>query len=226
MKMGKDKLKRFSQNKTFNNLFQPQIEYNAKNHALKGAWHQKFNNDNPIILELGCGRGEYTVELAKQFLAKNFVGIDIKGARLWRGAKSAIEEDIINVKFLRTKIDFIEKFFKPEEVDEIWLTFSDPQPKKPRKRLTSPLFIDRYKNVLKKDGILHLKTDSELLYQYTIEEINENNYQIVHNIPDIYSRFDSIGEELKNVLSIKTFYEEKWLKLNKSIKYLCFRIDP
>jgi tRNA (guanine-N7-)-methyltransferase len=226
MKMGKDKLKRFSQNETFNNLFQPQIEYNTKNHALKGAWYQKFNNDNPIILELGCGRGEYTVELAKKFLDNNFIGIDIKGARLWRGAKSAIEEDITNVKFLRTKIDFIEKFFKPEEVDEIWLTFSDPQPKKPRKRLTSPLFIDRYKNVLKKDGIIHLKTDSELLYQYTIDEINANNYPIIHNNPDIYSSFNSIAEELKNVLSIKTFYEDKWLELNKSIKYLSFRINP
>ena len=121
--MGKDKLKRFSQNKTFNNLFQPQIEYNVKNHALKGAWYQKFNNDNPIILELGCGRGEYTVELAKQFLAKNFVGIDIKGARLWRGAKSAIEEDITNVKFLRTKIDFIEKFLTKTRLTKYGLLF-------------------------------------------------------------------------------------------------------
>ena len=141
MAMGKDKLKRFSEIKDFDNVIHPIIKYDFPDHQIKGNWNDEFKNNQPIVLELGCGRGEYTVELAKQFSKKNFIGIDIKGARLWRGAKTAFENNIKNVRFLRTKVDFIEKLFNENEVSEIWLTFSDPQPKKPRKRLTSPLLF-------------------------------------------------------------------------------------
>ena len=224
MEMGKDKLKRFSEIKTFDNVLQPNVTHDI-DHPIKGKWHDKFNNKQPITLELGCGRGEYTVGLAQKFPKKNFIGIDIKGARLWRGAKTAKENNLNNVKFLRTKVDFINHFFSKNEVNEIWLTFSDPQPKKPRKRLTSPLFIERYQNILSKDGIIHLKTDSDLLYEYTIEQIKENNYSTIDNISDIYNDFDCLDKEIQNVLGIKTFYEEKWLEEGKKIKYVSFRIN-
>ena len=178
--MGKDKLKRFAEVETFNNVIQPDIKNLDSNHETKGLWHKKFGNSNSIILELGCGKGEYTVGLAKKFPNMNFIGIDIKGSRIWRGAKTCIEENIQNVFFLRSKVDFINHFFDKNEVSEIWLTFSDPQPKKPRKRLTSPLFIDRYKKILKKEGVIHLKTDSDLLYEYTIDEISSKNYEIIN----------------------------------------------
>ena len=144
---------------------------------------------------------------------------------MWRGAKTAKENNLNNVKFLRTKVDFINHFFSKNEVNEIWLTFSDPQPKKPRKRLTSPLFIERYQNILSKDGIIHLKTDSDLLYEYTIEQIKENNYSTIDNISDIYNEFECLDKEIQSVLGIKTFYEEKWLEEGKKIKYVSFRIN-
>ena len=162
--------------------------------------------------------------LPKLFPNQNFIGIDIKGARLWKGAKTATENKLINVRFLRTKVDFIDKFFGLEEVDEIWLTFSDPQPKKPRKRLTSPLFINRYKTFLKKDGIIHLKTDSDLLYEYTLEQIKEQEFTI-NNINDIYSSKSKYDHKLMDLLNIKTFYEEKWLKEAIKIKYISFRLN-
>ena len=223
--MGKDKLKRFKENISFKNLFQPKLSFDSKSHELKENWQTEFCNKNPIILELGCGRGEYTTGLAKLFPNQNFIGIDIKGARLWKGAKTATENKLINVRFLRTKVDFIEKFFGPEEVDEIWLTFSDPQPKKPRKRLTSPLFINRYKTFLKKNGIIHLKTDSDLLYEYTLEQIKEQNFTIIKNINDIYSSKSKLENKLTDLLHIKTFYEEKWLKESIKIKYISFRLN-
>ena len=223
--MGKDKLKRFAEIKKFENVIHPKIEYHDLSHPLKGNWHKEFNSKNPIILELGCGRGEYTVGLAQKFKENNFIGIDIKGARLWRGAKTAYEENISNIRFLRTKVDFVDKLFEKGEVQEIWLTFSDPQPKKSRKRLTSPLFINRYKKILPLDGIIHLKTDSDLLYQYTIDEIKENSFPLIQNINSIYDDFESLSEELKNTMSIQTFYEKKWLKTKKSIKYLSFKIN-
>ena len=222
--MGKDKLKRFKENISFKNLFQPELSFDSTNHELKENWQTEFCNKNPIILELGCGRGEYTTGLAKLFPNQNFIGIDIKGARLWKGAKTATENKLINVRFLRTKVDFIEKFFGPEEVDEIWLTFSDPQPKKPRKRLTSPLFINRYKTFLKKNGIIHLKTDSDLLYEYTLDQIKEQNFTIIKNINDIYSSKSKLENKLMDLLHIKTFYEEKWLKESIKIKYISFRL--
>lgn len=225
MVMGKDKLKRFAEIKTFDNVIHPIIEYQDISHPLKGKWHLEFKSKKPIILELGCGRGEYTVGLAQKLKEKNFIGIDIKGARLWRGAKTAYEKNITNIRFLRTKVDFVDKLFEKDEVEQIWLTFSDPQPKKPRKRLTSPLFVNRYNKILSPKGIIHLKTDSDLLYQYTLDEIKEKNYSLIQNIQNIYDDFDSLNEELKTTMSIQTFYEKKWLKTEKSIKYLSFKIN-
>lgn len=224
MEMGKDKLKRFSQILTFNNVIQPEIDFHSKDDDLKGNWSTVFNNKNPLVLELGCGAGEYTVALAKDYPNKNFIGIDIKGARIWKGAKAALDEGLSNVKFLRTKVDFITKFFGENEVNEIWLTFSDPQPKKPRKRLTSKLFTDRYLEFLKINGIIHLKTDSDLLYDFTLEEINFNKFNLLKNITNVYEESYTNSQELKKILFIKTFYEKKWLDLNKTIKYLAFNI--
>tara|TARA_B110001450_G_scaffold88757_1_gene84369 strand:+ start:212 stop:895 length:684 start_codon:yes stop_codon:yes gene_type:complete len=224
--MGKDKLKRFSQMLTFENVIQPEINFYSKDDDLKGNWSAVFNNQNPIVLELGCGAGEYTVALAKHYPKRNFIGIDIKGARIWKGAKSAIEEDLDNVRFLRTKVDFVTKFFGENEVDEIWLTFSDPQPKKPKKRLTSNLFIDRYLKFLKPNGIVHLKTDSELLYDFTLEEIKSNGFELLKNITNVYKDSYVDSQNLKKVLFVKTFYEKKWIELGKTIKYLGFKIHP
>tara|TARA_B110000971_G_C20015372_1_gene503662 strand:- start:188 stop:871 length:684 start_codon:yes stop_codon:yes gene_type:complete len=224
--MGKDKLKRFSQMLTFENVIQPEINFYSKDDDLKGNWSAVFNNQNPIVLELGCGAGEYTVALAKHYPKRNFIGIDIKGARIWKGAKSAIEEDLDNVRFLRTKVDFVTKFFGENEVDEIWLTFSDPQPKKPKKRLTSNLFIDRYLKFLKPNGIVHLKTDSDLLYNFTLEEIKSNGFELLKNITNVYKDSYEDSQNLKKVLFVKTFYEKKWIELGKTIKYLGFKIHP
>ena len=224
--MGKDKLKRFSQMLTFENVIQPEINFYSKDDDLKGNWSAVFNNQNPIVLELGCGAGEYTVALAKHYPKRNFIGIDIKGARIWKGAKSAIEEDLDNVRFLRTKVDFVTKFFGENEVDEIWLTFSDPQPKKPKKRLTSNLFIDRYLKFLKPNGVVHLKTDSDLLYNFTLEEIKSNGFELLKNITNVYKDSYEDSQDLKKVLFIKTFYEKKWIELGETIKYLGFKIHP
>ena len=224
MAMGKDKLKRFSQILTFGNVIQPKINFHSKDDDLKGNWSTVFNNENPLVLELGCGAGEYTVALAKDYPNKNFIGIDIKGARIWKGAKAALDEGLNNVRFLRTKVDFITKFFGENEVNEIWLTFSDPQPKKPKKRLSSKLFTDRYQEFLKINGVIHLKTDSDLLYDFTLEEIKSNNFKLLENITNIYKESYERSQELKKTLFIKTFYEKKWLDLEKTIKYLAFSI--
>lgn len=211
---------------TFENVIQPEINFYSKDDDLKGNWSAVFNNQNPIVLELGCGAGEYTVALAKHYPKRNFIGIDIKGARIWKGAKSAIEEDLDNVRFLRTKVDFVTKFFGENEVDEIWLTFSDPQPKKPKKRLTSNLFIDRYLKFLKPNGVVHLKTDSDLLYNFTLEEIKSNGFELLKNITNVYKDSYEDSQDLKKVLFIKTFYEKKWIELGETIKYLGFKIHP
>jgi len=224
--MGKDKLKRFAEVETFDNVFQPSFDDINKDFHLKEKWNKEFNNNNPIVLELGCGKGEYTVGLAKQFANKNFIGIDIKGSRIWRGAKTCVEENINNVRFIRTKIDFIEKFFANNEINEIWLTFSDPQPKRPRKRLTSPQFINRYKNILNKKGVINVKTDSSLLYNYTLDEIKTNNYTILENSSDIYNELIiRANNELISKINIKTFYEQKWLEEGKKIKFISFMIN-
>jgi len=220
--MTKKKLKRFEEMKGFSNVFQPSFEevFN-KDYFLKGKWHKEiFKNNNPIILELGCGKGEYTVELAKRFPEKNFIGIDIKGARMWRGAKTALENNLSNVCFIRTRIDFITSIFDVNEVKEIWLTFPDPQPKKVRKRLTSARFLNMYQKFLKKPAIIHLKTDNDLLFEYTCELINYNKLKIIEKIDDIYEK--KYNNEL---LYIQTFYEKQFLKENKKIHYLSFFLD-
>lgn len=224
--MGKDKLKRFEEIKTFKNVFQPSMEELKKGFEVKGKWNlEYFKNNNPIVVELGCGRGEYTVEMAKKYPNKNFIGIDIKGSRIWRGAKTGVIEKRNNIAFVRTKIDFIEYIFAENEVSEIWLTFSDPQPKKPRKRLSSKLFIDRYKKIMKDKGRVNMKTDSDLLYDYTIEQIEKNNYKKIISSQNVYddATFNE-NEELSNLMSIKTFYEQKWLKEQKKIKFIQFEI--
>lgn len=222
--MAKNKLKRFAAVKDFENFFEPGID---EDFLLKGRWRKDhFKNENPIILELGCGKGEYSVGLAKQYPDKNFVGVDIKGSRMFVGADEARTEGMKNVAFLRTRIDFIEKYFGEGEVDEIWLTFSDPQPKKPRKRLTSPLFIERYRKILKPGGIVHLKTDSDLLFEYTEEQIKEHNYDCIELTWDLYGELpENIDPVTREILHIKTHYEQLFTAKGSVIKYCKFRID-
>ncbi|MDR1896418.1 MAG: tRNA (guanosine(46)-N7)-methyltransferase TrmB [Prevotellaceae bacterium] len=214
--MGKDKLKRFRENLMFAHLFQPQRDESITgNQEFKGLWHEKFGNANPLILELGCGRGEYTVGLSRRFPQNNFIGIDVKGARLWKGAKTVEEENITNAAFLRIRIEFIDNFFAKDEVDEIWITFPDPQIKKPRKRLTSPLFLERYGKFLKKGGIIHLKTDSRLLYDYTLDVINAHKLPLLESCPDVHKQYQH-----NELLNIKTFYETQFISQGLPITYI------
>ncbi len=219
--MVKRKLARFSEMKTFKNVIQPSFnEVFECDYKLKGNWgKQFFKNNKPIVLELGCGKGEYSIGLAIKFPEKNFIGIDIKGARIWRGAKTAIDNNIANVGFIRTKIDFICSFFAKDEISEIWLTFSDPQPKKAHKRLTSSRFLSYYQKLMIDNGVINLKTDNTNLYNYTLDVVNTNNLEIVNNIYDIYS-----SENIDSILSIKTFYEQQFLKEEKCINYLKFKL--
>ncbi len=224
--MGKDKLKRFAEMEHFDNVFQPTMEEVKEGFRMKGKWHSDFfKNENPIVLELGCGRGEYTVGMAQRFPNKNFIGIDIKGSRIWRGAKTGVEDKMPNVAFVRSKIDFIEYLFAENEVSEIWLTFSDPQPKRPRKRLTSKLFIDRYRKIMKENGVVNIKTDSDLLFESTLEQIEEHNYNMILSSWDVYGEMVlTCEEDLKDLMQIKTFYEQKWLEEGKKIKFAKFTI--
>jgi tRNA (guanine-N7-)-methyltransferase len=218
----KDKLKRFRENETFSCLLQPRTEEVLRcDHPIKGNWgRDMFHNSNPIVLELGCGKGEYTVSLAERFPERNFIGIDIKGARLWKGAKYATENAMPNVAFLRTRIEFIESLFAPGEVAEIWITFADPQEKKARKRLTSPGFLNRYAKFLAPDGVIHLKTDSRLLHFYTEELCRQNSMTVLASDDDIYGH--GFADE---ILSIKTFDESSFLAKGIPITYLAFRLD-
>jgi tRNA (guanine-N7-)-methyltransferase len=194
---------------------------------MKGKWRSGyFKNDHPIVLELGCGKGEYSVGLAKHFPNKNFIGVDIKGARMFIGANEALEENLANVAFLRTKIDFINDCFIENEVDEIWLTFSDPQPQKPNKRLSSLPFINRYRKLLKQGGIVHMKTDSDLLFESTVEQINENKYELLELTWDLYGDLpENIDPQMREIFHIKTHYEKLFTAKGSVIKYCKFKIN-
>lgn len=221
--MGKNKLARWAEMKSFNNVIEPPAdEVLSKDHPVKGNWQKSiFKNTNPVILELGCGKGEYTVGLATRFPQNNYIGIDIKGARMWRGSKTAHENKIQNTAFLRTRIEFINSFFSTEEVEEIWITFPDPQPKRRNagKRLTSPSFLNSYRMFLKNDGIIHLKTDNKELYNYTEEVVKHNDLEIVASTNDLYS-----GLLNNDILSIRTHYEQLFLNRGIKICYLSFRL--
>lgn len=220
--MGKNKLKKFAEMETFDNVFQyPFAVVERDGFPLKGRWKSDFfNNDNPIVLELGCGKGEYAVGLARRFPDKNYIGVDIKGARMWTGAKAAVKEGISNVAFLRTNIELIDRFFEAGEVSEIWITFPDPQMKKVRKRLTSTRFLDLYRNILIDNGIVHLKTDSPFLYTYTDALVKLNAFSTEVNTADLYN-----SDIVDDILEIKTFYEQQWLDRGLSIKYIKFHLD-
>lgn len=222
--MGKGKALRFAENSTFRNMIQPEFEdIFHKDHSLKGHWDTDFfRNNNPIVLELGCGRGEYTVALGKANPGKNFIGVDIKGARMWRGAKTATQENLANIGFLRTRIEFINSFFAKGEVSEIWITFPDPQLKAARakKRLTSPIFLEYYAQFLMPDGVIHLKTDSQELHAYTKEVVRQNSLPLFECNNDIYG-----SGAADATLSIKTHYEEIFLREHKPITYMRFSLD-
>jgi tRNA (guanine-N7-)-methyltransferase len=213
--VGKDKLRRFAEIDAFSNVLQLDA-----GKPFKGNWSSSFfKNNNPVVLELACGKGEYTVNLAQLFPHKNFIGIDYKGNRIWRGAKTALEENVNNVGFLRIQIENITDYFAPGEVDEIWITFPDPQPQisREKKRLTSPRFLDKYKQFLKQGGFINLKTDNDGLHTYTTEKIAELNLGLHIKTEDLYH-----SPHADDVLSIKTYYEKKYLKDNKNINYLKF----
>lgn len=211
--MGKNKIQRFAEMETFANVFQHDT-------TLQGKWHHDyFNNPHPITLELGCGRGEYTVNLARLFPKRNFIGIDIKGARLWRGAKTGIEENLKNVAFLRIQIENIATCFDKEEVAEIWITFPDPQPQlsRIRKRLTHPRFLESYKKILQPNGLIHLKTDNDRLYEYTLQVIKDWGLKLLKNTANLYE-----SGLMNEVLAIQTTYEKTYRSQGKNINYLCF----
>ena len=242
--MGHGKLKKFAENETFRCLLQPDAasvlakpegskELVLRDHAIKGRWNaDMFAKDQPIVLELGCGKGDYTIALARRHPELNFIGVDIKGARLWKGAKEATEESMGNVAFLRTRIEFIDAFFGPGEVSQIWLTFSDPQLRgSENARLTSPLFLARYSRFLKPGGIVHLKTDSRFLYEYTQSVIRANGLEVLASGVDIYNAPLVIPSEAKEsledmdaVFEVQTFYETMFLKMGLPITYLAFRL--
>ena len=246
--MGHDKLRKFAENETFSCLLQPEassvldkVEGSnsliLREHPIKGHWNERmFATAQPIVLELGCGKGEYTIDLSRREPSLNYIGVDIKGARLWKGAKFATENKLPNVAFLRTRIEFIEAFFAPEEVSEIWLTFSDPQMKSENCRLTSPLFLERYRKSLKKGGIVHLKTDSRFLYEYSKAVAEQNGLRILASTNDLYGtgRQDLSDCALRSVagesaidalFEVQTFYERMFTAQGYKITYLSFVID-
>ena len=245
-KMGHGKLKKFAENETFRCLLQPAADevlagrgkdFLLKDHPVKGHWNeQMFDAARPIVLELGCGRGEYCIDLARRNPEFNYVGVDIKGARLWKGAKEATVHDMGNVAFLRTRIEFIEAFFAPGEVSEIWLTFSDPQLNHENSRLSCPMFLERYRKFLAPGGLIHLKTDSRFLYEYTLAVCKENNLEILAATNDLYGSPsvmpdgspsvmpDFIGHLRPEVREVKTYYETMFSRQGYKITYLCFKL--
>lgn len=233
--MGKNKLKKFAEMETFDNVFQCGVSemshrpsaINSQKHPMAGRWRETFfHNANPIVLELGCGRGEYTVGLARKYPDKNFIGVDIKGARMWAGAKEAVQEGLKNVAFLRTNIEIISAFFAKDEVDEIWITFCDPQMKKATKRLTSTWFMQRYQQIVRPNGLIHLKTDSPFLYTYTCEMLRLNAYPVLCNTADLYAEADGKDGALADACALQTHYEKQWLDRGLSIKYLVWQLRP
>jgi len=219
----KNKLKRFKENDEFSNVIQPdRADISNGNFSLKGRWATHFKNNNPIVLELGCGKGEYTLGLAKRNKKKNFIGIDIKGARLWRGAKTALEENLLNVAFLRTQIELVDELFDVNEVSEIWITFPDPQIKykRTKHRMTNEEFIIKYRRILSENGLVHLKTDSEFMHGYTLGLLHGLNMKILYANHDVYKNEGSP----KEVLEIQTFYEKQYLEQKKPITYIQFQI--
>ncbi len=219
--MGKNKLRKFADMETFQCVFQyPFAVLKEEGFPLRGKWNEcYFHNSNPIVLELGCGKGEYAVGLGKRFPDKNYIGVDIKGARMWTGAKQVEEEKLTNVAFLRTSIELIEHFFGPGEVSEIWITFPDPQMKNANKRLTSTRFLNNYRKILTDRGMVHLKTDSPFLFTYTSELVKLNSLSVDVCTNDLYA-----GQLNSDILEIKTHYERQWLDRGKTIKYICFHL--
>lgn len=208
----------------YENVFQ--YPYSVMEHVpfeQKGKWRDYFGNDNPIVLELGCGKGEYTVELARLYPDMNFIGVDIKGARMWTGATQALDERLANVAFLRTNIEIIDRFFGEGEVQEIWLTFSDPQMKNPRKRLSSTYFLERYRRFLKDGGTIHIKTDSNFLFTYTTYMVEHNGLPVLFRTEDLYHT-DGIDEQTKKILGIRTYYESMWIERGLNIRYMKFAL--
>lgn len=219
--MGKGKLAKFADLANYPHVFEyPYSVVDNVPFELKGKWGESFfKNDHPVVLELGCGRGEYTVGLGRLFPEKNFIGVDIKGARMWTGATESLREGLNNVAFLRTNIEIIDRFFGENEVSEIWLTFSDPQMKKPTKRLSSSFFLERYRRFLKDGGLVHLKTDSNFLYTYTRLLIEENQLPVLVQTDDLYH-----SGQADEILSIQTYYEQQWLDRGMNIKYIKFAL--
>ena len=226
--MGKGKLAKFADMETYENVFQ--YPFSVVEHVpfdMKGKWHEQyFENQNPIVLELGCGKGEYTVELAKLYPQMNFIGVDIKGARMWTGATQALNEGLKNVAFLRTNIEIIDRFFAEDEVQEIWLTFSDPQMKNPRKRLTSTYFMERYRKFLVDGGIIHLKTDSNFLFTYTTYMVEHNHLPVLVRTEDLYGNLipHSTFNIPQELLKIQTYYESMWIARGLNIKYMKWQL--
>jgi len=223
--LAKRKLQRFAENATFTHFFQPGWEELSAGFSLYGKWNTDFfGNNNPIIIEMGCGKGEYTVDLSTKYPQKNFIGIDKKGARMWRGAKISNEENKPNVAFLRIRAENICKVFAADEVDEIWITFPEPQPNSPRhsKRFTSPEFIDRYRKLLKPGGIIHLKTDNDMFYNYTLDVIKDGGHALLYSNSDLYA--NPADPEVRDVVDVQTHYEKIWLAEGLAIKYLKFRL--
>lgn len=223
--MSKGKLAKFADMERYENVFQyPYSVVDNVPFNMKGHWREEyFKNNNPIVLELGCGKGEYTVELARLYPDVNFIGVDIKGARMWTGATLALNDGLKNVAFLRTNIEIIDRFFAHNEVHEIWLTFSDPQMKNPRKRLTSTYFMERYRRFLVDGGTVHLKTDSNFLFTYTSYMVDTNNLPLIFRTEDLYHQ-DGLDDETKKILSIQTYYERMWLERGLNIKYQKFNL--
>ena len=223
--MGKGKLAKFADMETYENVFQyPFSVMENTTFEMKGRWCEDyFKNSHPIVLELGCGKGEYAVELARLFPDMNFIGVDIKGARMWTGATQALREGLKNVAFLRTNIEIIDRFFAPDEVQEIWLTFSDPQMKNPRKRLTSTWFMERYRRFLTDGGTIHLKTDSNFLFTYTTLMVERNALPLLLRTEDLYHD-SSIDADTQRILGIQTHYEKMWMERGLNIRYMKWQL--